>query len=103
MIVYNITLHIDKKILDEALIYLKKIYIPEITAGGILVQPSLRRVMHTADEGESYAVQFHAADTDVLKDWMCRKGEAIHRALATRFGEKITGFTTLLEEIDCTE
>jgi hypothetical protein len=57
--------------------------------------------MYSADEaGESYAVQFHVADTERLNNWIEQEGQAIHKALAERFGDRVTGFTTLLEEID---
>ncbi|GHV48780.1 hypothetical protein FACS1894181_05530 [Bacteroidia bacterium] len=52
------------------------------------------------DSSESYAVQFHSADMDTLTDWMEREGEAIHRALSEKFGNKMLGFSTLLEEIE---
>ncbi|MDR1879422.1 MAG: DUF4286 family protein [Tannerellaceae bacterium] len=101
MIVYNITFHIDKEVLDESLPYLKEEYIPRMTAGGFLHQPCLRRIMHTAgDEGASYAVQFHVKDMETLNDWLQKAGIAIHEALTRRFGDKMTGFTTLLEEVD---
>lgn len=50
MIVYNITFHIDKTVLEEALTYLKSSYIPRAAASGFLLRPCLRRVMHTPDE-----------------------------------------------------
>jgi hypothetical protein len=101
MIVYNTTFHIDKDILDDALLYLTKIYIPEAIAGGFLRQPYLRRILQTnEDAGESYAVQFHVKNIDTLNHWLEKEGAIIHQALLDRFGNKIAGFTTLLEEID---
>jgi hypothetical protein len=103
MIVYNTTFHIDKEILEEALVYFKKNYIPDAIADGILVQPCLRRIMHDTGEGVNYAVQFHAANMDTLKAWLEKKGDSIHRALTTYFGDKISGFTTLMEVVDWTK
>ncbi|MDR1201475.1 MAG: DUF4286 family protein [Tannerellaceae bacterium] len=101
MIVYNTTFHIDNDILDDALSYLAKIYIPKVTAGGFLHQPSLRRILQTnEDTGESYAVQFHVKNIDTLNYWLEKEGNIIHQALIDRFGNKVVGFTTLLEEID---
>ncbi|MDR0750605.1 MAG: DUF4286 family protein [Tannerellaceae bacterium] len=101
MIVYNTTFHIDKDILDDVLPYLTKIYIPKAIAGGFLRQPYLRRILHTnEDAGESYAVQFHVKNIDTLNYWLEKEGNIIHQALTGRFGDKVVGFTTLLEEID---
>jgi hypothetical protein len=101
MIVYNITFHIYKDILDDALLYLTKIYMPEVIAGGFLHQPYLRRILQTEeDAGESYAVQFHVKNIDTLNYWLEKEGNVIHQALLERFGDKVVGFTTLLEEVD---
>ena len=83
MIVYNTTFHIEKDILDESLVYLKK------------------RVLQ-AEEGEdiSLSVQFHVKNIDTLNFWLQNEGNNLHRALVARFGHKIAGFSTLLEEID---
>jgi hypothetical protein len=103
MIVYNTTFHIDKEILEDALVYLKRNYIPEAIADGVLVQPSLRRIMHATGEGENYAVQFYTTDMDTLKEWLGKEGNLIHRALAMHFGDKMSGFTTLMEVVDWTK
>ena len=50
MIVYNTTFHIEKDILDESLVYLKKQYIPKAVESGFLQRPCLRRVLQ-AEEG----------------------------------------------------
>jgi len=101
MIVYNTTFHIEKDILEESLVYLKEQYIPKAIASGFMQHPCLRRVMHTAeDEGISFSVQFHVKNVDTLNFWMQNEGSVIHKELVSRFGNKIVGFTTLLEEID---
>jgi hypothetical protein len=101
MIVYNTTFHIDNDILDDVLSYLITDFIPGVTAGGFLHQPYLRRILQTnEDAGESYAVQFHVKNIDTLNYWLEKEGNIIHQALIDRFGNKVVGFTTLLEEID---
>lgn len=101
MIVYNTTFHIDNEILDECLHYLKKEYIPKAVASGFLHQPCFRRVMQTVkEEGSSYSVQFSVKNVDTLNFWLQHEGEAMQKSLVNRFGSKIVGFTTLLEDID---
>ncbi|MDR1402448.1 MAG: DUF4286 family protein [Tannerellaceae bacterium] len=101
MIIYNTTFHIDTDILDDTLSYLAKNYIPEAIAGGLLHQPYVRRILQTnEDSGESYAVQFHVKNIDALNDWLEKEGRRLQQDLLDRFGNKLTGFTTLLEEID---
>lgn len=102
MIVYNTTFHIEKEILEEALLHLRKSYIPQAAAGGFLHAPCLRRViqMNEEGEGESYSVQFHVKNIETLQYWLEKEGNRLHQKLIERFGSKIVGFTTLLDEID---
>lgn len=101
MIVYNTTFHIDNEVLDEGIAYLKEVYLPRASASGFLLNPLLRRVLHhDGDEGVNYSVQFHVKNVDTLNFWLEGEGRVLHQELVDRFGRKIAGFTTLLEEID---
>ncbi len=102
MLVYNITFHIEEDILQECLEFLKKEYIPQATRSGFLHSPCMRRIF-PYDEGEktnSYAIQFHVKNIDTLNLWIENEGRGISQKLIDRFGRKVVGFTTLLEEID---
>lgn len=100
MIVYNTTFHIEKIFWMKAWFILKTVY-PESCGERILQRPCLRRVLQ-AEEGEdiSLSVQFHVKNIDTLNFWLQNEGNNLHRALVARFGHKIAGFSTLLEEID---
>ena len=101
MIVYNTTFHFDQDILTEGLSCLKEIYIPKAISGGFLSRPCLRRIIGMPeDKGDSFAVQFHVKNIDTLNYWIEQDGNLLHRELSERFGHKMTGFSTLLEEID---
>lgn len=101
MIIYNTTFHIENEILDECLDYLKTSYIPTAAASGFLRTPVLRRIM-TDDpgEGSSFSVQFQVKNVDTLQHWLDTQGAVLHQELVNRFGYKVAGFTTILEEID---
>lgn len=104
MIVYNTTFHVAKEIEEEGLEYLKKIYIPQAMSSGFLMNPCLRRVMHTSPEdGVSFSVQFHVKNVDTLNFWLQKEGNALHKELVNRFGHQIAGFSTLLEDIEWEE
>lgn len=101
MIVYNTTFHIEKDSINECLTYLKKQYIPKAAASGFLLKPYLRRIIQAEqEEGESYSIQFHVKNMDTLNYWLQNEGNQLHKDLVNRFGYKIAGFSTLLEEID---
>ncbi len=100
MIVYNTTFHIDKGILEEGMTYLKEVYLPRASESGFLQNPLLRRILSEEEEGVSFSVQFHVKNVDTLNFWLENEGQILHQELVSRFGSKIVGFSTLLEEID---
>lgn len=101
MIVYNTTFHVENDILSDFLSHMKKEYIPKAASSGFLHRPCLRRVLHGEEnEGESFSVQFHVKNADTLNYWLEQEGQALHQELVRRFGSKMVGFTTLLDEID---
>ncbi len=103
MIVYNTTFHIEKEVLDACLAYLKQHYIPCVLKSGLLLNPHLRRVMlaeEAEENGVNFSVQFEVKDLDTLNGWLQREGNQLYKELICRFGYKIAGFSTLLEELD---
>lgn len=101
MIIYNTTFHVEHEILEECLQYLKKLYIPKAAESGFLHNPCLWKVLYTRqEEGTSFSVQFHVKNMDTLNYWIEKEGSSLHKDLSERFGNKVVGFSTLLEEID---
>lgn len=100
MIIYNTTFNIENDILTECVDYLKKDYIPKAAASGFLMTPYLRRILQDqSEEASSYSVQFHVKNYETLEYWLQNEGRALQQELVLRFGPKIVGFSTLLEDI----
>lgn len=102
MLVYNITFHVEDEVQADFLRFLKEEYVPQATQRGFVHSPLLHRVLpHVEEErGHSYAVQFRVKNADTLCFWMEQEGRALSRRLVERYGSKVAGFTTVLEEID---
>ena len=100
MIVYNTTFHVDDDILSESIEYLKQEFIPSSTRSGILSHPLLQRVLQDSEAGTSLCVQFRVKNQATLHEWIRLEGIVIQQKLVERFGSKMAGFSTLLDEID---
>lgn len=101
MIIYNTTFHIENDILEECLHYFRENYLPKAVSSGFLQHPCLRRILNTpSEEGSSYCVQFHVKNMDTLNYWIQSEGAGLQKELVDHFGNKVVGFTTLLEEIN---
>ncbi len=101
MIIYNTTFCIERDVLSECIEYLKWSYIPRAASGGFLMSPCLHRILDDGqdDGAASYSVQFRVKNQETLAWWLDTKGEALQQELVARFGTKVAGFSTLLEEI----
>lgn len=102
MLLYNITFHVEEEAEADFLRFLKEVYVPQATQRGFVHSPLLHRVLpHAeAESGRSYAVQFRTKNADTLRFWMEQEGRALSRRVVERYGSKVAGFTTVLEEID---
>lgn len=100
MLIFNTTLHLDDSIHNECLIFLKERYIPQAISNKMLEQPTLARIEAQHEKhGVSYAMQFKTQNIDILNNWAATIGEKLSEELNNKFGNKVAGFVTLLEEI----
>lgn len=100
MIIFNTTLHVDDSVHDECLEYLKTIYIPQSLKDNLIDSPALFKIESVHEEGGiSYALQFRAQDMDILDQWVAAVGGALQHDMGQKFGNKVSGFATILEEI----
>ena len=101
MIIYNTTFHLDDEVHNECLEYLKNEYIPQALQKSLLSEPRLALIHRQhEEEGTSYSLQFKAKDLETLEIWMEGIGQDLQEDLTARFGSKVCGFMTLLEEIE---
>ena len=101
MLIYNTTFHADDDCVAGLKKYLCSQYVPIAVSGGYLKNPKVCKVLKFDDEkGESICVQFSVKDLDALNKWLEREGHALLQIVVQQFGKGVTGFSTLLEEIE---
>lgn len=100
MIIINTTFHVTHEETDRFLRWIKEEYIPRATKSCDLSRPHMAKVITSDDEGVSYALKFHTESTAVLHRWYRDSGGVLMEEMTQLFGQKVAGFTTLLEEID---
>lgn len=101
MIVYNTTYHAHNSVAEKFLVWLKDTYIPRALCDGRLIEPRLTTVMNAEEsDGINYSLQFRSESVEVLRNWYEETGDDLVVELSKIFGQKVAGFSTLLEEID---
>ncbi|QNK76701.1 DUF4286 family protein [Winogradskyella undariae] len=99
MIIYNVTLNIDKSIHDEWLTWIKE-HITEVLATGKFKEAKLTKVLVDDDETDTYSVQYRAHSREALEAYYDNDAENLRQVGLKRFGEKVLSFRTELEVVD---
>lgn len=101
MVTINTTFHVDEEIKHDFIDYMRSTYIAEAITDKQLISARLFRIHAQKDEGGiSYSVQFAFDNLDDLDKWDKKKGLNLNKGLINKFGDKVAGFSTLLEEIN---
>ena len=99
MIIYNVTLNIDKSIHKEWLKWIKE-HIPLVLATGKFTEAKLTKVLVEDDETETYSVQYRAHSREALIAYYTEHAENLKQDGLKRFADKMLSFRTELEVID---
>lgn len=85
---------------DACLQFFREVYIPRAIESGLLSSPAMSKIHPQHGEtGVTYAIQFKAESIEILNLWAEQTGEALSKELVSKFGDKVAGFPTLLEEV----
>jgi len=100
MIIYNVTVNIDKTVHQEWLVWIKA-HIVEVLATGKFKDAKLTKVLVEEQLGGiTYAVQYRAFSRESLNAYYKEDAERLRNDALKRFGDKTVSFRTELEIID---
>lgn len=100
MILYNVTVGIDKEIELEWVEWMKSDHIPEVLKTGIFVHHKFYKVLSHDDEGTvSYCVQYFTPSIEQFNLYIKDHAPGLIEQHRSRFNGKHVAFRTLLEEV----
>lgn len=99
MIIYNVTVNVDKTINKEWLDWIKE-HIPEVLATGKFSEAKLTKVLVEDEETDTYSVQYRAHSREALDAYYAEDAERLRGDGLKRFADKSLAFRTELEVID---
>lgn len=100
MILYNVTLGVDKDIEQEWIQWMKSSYIPFVMQKQIFLDYKFYKVLtHDDDASASYCVQFFTPTIDLFQKYLAEHAHTLIEEHQKRFKDKHVAFQTLLEEI----
>ena len=100
MLIFNTTFHVDEKISDDYLNFFTEKYIPTCAASGFLFEPRFAKITSHSEQGSvCYSLQFYAKNEDSINYWLTNGGKQLEGELVEKFGQRVVGFITLMEEV----
>lgn len=100
MLLYNVTIGVDKDIELEWLEWIRTNHIPAVMGTGMFVETKIYKVLHDQDDGTiSYSIQHFAQSIDHVQQYLEVFAPKIIEDHRQRFLNKHVAFQTLLEEV----
>lgn len=100
MILYNVTVAIDKRVENEWVEWMKETHIPEVLETNQFVEHRFFKVLNTEDpESSSYSVQYFAESMDQLNMYLAAFAPELQQKHHLRFPNQFAAFRTLLERV----
>jgi hypothetical protein len=100
MLIYNVTIGVDKAIELEWLEWMKEVHIPEVMNTGLFTSNKIYKVVGVdEDESASYAIQYSALSLFEIDEYLKKFAPHLREESNKKFGDKQMAFRTLLEEV----
>lgn len=100
MLLYNVTVGIDKDSEAEWLEYMRDKHIKAVLDTGLFVSYKLYKVLHDQDDGTiSYSVQYFAKTIEDVHQYLETFAPALIEEHRKKFHNRHVAFRTLLEEV----
>lgn len=100
MILYNVTVSIDKEIEQEWLAWMLQKHIPEVMATACFVENKVLHLLQESEnEGSTYAFQYFCNSLEDLAHYQKNFAPALQKEHTEKFKDKFVAFRTILEVI----
>lgn len=101
MIIYNVTVSIEKEVSEEWVAWMRKVHIPDVMATGYFLENRFAKVLLVGDEdGVTYTTQYVCKNMADLQQYQGSHAPRLQAAVNEKFEGKFAAFRTVLETID---
>lgn len=98
MVLYNVTVKVDKDIQQEWVDWMKQEHIPDLINTGLFVDAKLFRLLEVDEQdGITYAAQYFCKTLDEYKAYINQHADTMRSRGIERFGDKFVAFRTLMQ------
>lgn len=97
MIIYNVTVNIEKKYEQDWLQWMREQHIPDVMSTGLFQKSRLFKVMVEEEQGITYSIQYEVRDRETLQLYQEVYAPKLQAEFRARYGDRAVSFRTLLQ------
>mgnify|MGYP001544852865 CR=1 FL=1 len=98
MIVYNVTMKVDKDVAEEWVKWMKEEHMPSLMVTGLFTDRHLFRLLEQDEsEGVTYVAQYFCERLDDYNAYIAMHAQRIREASFQRFGNKFIAFRSIMQ------
>ncbi len=99
MILYSVTLNIEKDVHDEGLVWMKSVHVPSVMKTGLFLENKILRLLNEEElnTGITYSFQYFLKDLTALEIFQKDFEDALDAELYKKYRNKFVEFRTVLE------
>ena len=99
MIIYNVTINIDKDIHEEWLNWMKNVHVPDVMSTGLFTESIILKVLSEEDQGNTFSFQYTFIKMEDYNKYKREFAPKLQKDVADKYAGKFAAFRTLLEVI----
>lgn len=102
MILYNVTVKIDRSVQEEWLAWMQEIHIPAVMDTGFFIRNMVLRLLDPPadDEGVTFAIQYYCKHIGALKRYLDEEASALQAEHSRRYEGKFVAFRTIMKVVE---
>jgi hypothetical protein len=100
MIIYNVTVKINKEVAEEWLQWMRNHHIPKVLASGAFIKSRISHLNLQESDGETFAIQYDCFSHDVLNQYMIHHAPALQKEHIDRYQGQFVAFRTVLDVVE---
>ena len=100
-VIYNVTIKVEHSIAREWLEWLKNEHVPGMIATGCFTSATILHLLESHDnEGNTYAVQYHAASKEKYNEYINRFSVEMRQKGLEKWGDRFIAFRTVMQVVN---
>lgn len=97
MIIYNVTVKIEREIHENWLQWMRETHIPDVLKTGLFEEHKICKILHEEPEGMTYAIQYFCKDMSTFERYQREYAKGLQAEHNQRYNNRYVAFRTLME------